>query len=315
MEYQKEAGYSSKQIRDFLIGLVCFALSFVLLMTGFKSGGENGLSQSTPVDEQALIDAGSRGQEGTPKNYKIYGVPQRFTVVYPSYFKPEDFSKDDKTKVVFSSVETGVTMTAEAFKGEEIPDLSFEYEDMLNKRTKNGSVTYKLLKDNFFVLSGYDSRGKIFYRRESVMDGTFYSIELLYPDSWKEPANRLIASFPDFPKMNSLLYSGNLIDGSTTYPIALRLFVNDEETVSGYYWYKKYKESNHTNLSGSLTGTKPKTLIMVSAKGTEVFRFVSPTADRFDYETGLSGEWFKYENNESRLSGANPVKSFSVRLQ
>jgi hypothetical protein len=206
-------------------------------------------------------------------------------------------------------------MTAEAFSGEAIPSLSFEYEDMLNKRTKNGSVTYKLLKDNFFVLSGYDSRGKVFYRRESVVDGTLYSIELLYPDSWKESANRLIASFPDFPKMNSLLYSGNLIDGSNTYPISLRLFVNENETVSGYYWYKRYKESNHTNLSGSLTGTKPQTLVMVSAKGTEIFRFVSPIPDRFNCEAGLSGEWFKYENNEVRIAGADPIKSFSVILQ
>lgn len=315
MEYQKDASYSSQQIRDILIGLGCLVLSFFLLMTGLKTGREKTSRKTFPIDEQALTKEKSSAPELTPMNYKIYDAPQKFTVIYPSYLNPEDFSEGEITKVVFSSVEQGITMTAEKYDGGMVPGLSIVYENMLKTRSKNGSVTYKLLKDDFFVISGYDSRGKIFYRRESIVDGFFYGIELLYPDSWKEPANRLIASFSDFPRMNSLLYSGNLIDGATTYPIALRLFVNEDDVVSGYYWYKRYKESNHTNLSGSVTDTKPLTLVMVSAKGTEVFRFVSPMGDRFNCESGLSGEWFKYENNEARLAGADPVKSFSVILK
>ena len=91
--------------------------------------------------------------------------------------------------------------------------------------------------------------------------------------------------------------------------------MKEDEIVSGYYWYKKYKESNHTSFSGSLEGTKPQTLVLTSAKGTEVFRFVSPVEDSFNCDSGLSGKWFKYESGEARTAGADPVKIYSIILK
>lgn len=250
-----------------------------------------------------------------PLGYKLYDVPSKFSVVYPSYMKPDVESGDNYTKVVFSSVEKGITLTAEIYEESVIPSIKNLYDDMLEKRSKGGSITYNMLKDNHYVISGRDNRGKIFYRRGSVEGKSKYCIELLYPEIWQESADRLIASFPDYPRMNSLLYSGKLIDGSKSYPISLRLFVKEDEIVSGYYWYKKYKESNHTSFSGSLEGTKPQTLVLTSAKGTEVFRFVSPVEDSFNCDSGLSGKWFKYESGEARTAGADPVKIYSIILK
>lgn len=235
-----------------------------------------------------------------------------FILRYPNYLTINIASPG---AVHLESKEKGVKLYASAFGGSVITGLSSIYQDELKKRSQSGSVLYKLLKDGqFFVISGKDDNGDIFYLRESLVDGKIYSIETSYPETQKADGEAIIKSFPSFPLMNIVRLSGELVQ-SSSYPVMFKLTISEDGTVSGYYWYTKYKESNHIDLSGKVSDDIPRTLTLVSGKGTEEWLFTSNSTGPMSFNSDLKGRMLKYENNESRLAGASPTKEYSFVLR
>ena len=247
-------------------------------------------------------------------DFSLYSDPSgAFILRYPNYLSVKANSSGS---VQLESKEKNVKLIAEAIDGSDVPGLSVVYEDELERRSQSGSIVYKLLKDGqFFVISGKDNDGCIFYLRESLKGGDIYSIETVYPEHQKVAGDALIKTFASFPEMNVIRLSGDLTQDSSKYPVEFKLTVGNDGNVSGYYWYKKYKESNHIDLSGKVSDNIPRTLTLVSGKGTEEWIFSSNSTGPFSLYSELKGKMFKYEDNEARLAGNAPTKEYSFVLK
>ena len=200
--------------------------------------------------------------------------------------------------------------------GSSIPGLSVLYEKELMERSKTGTVTYKYLKDgSFFVVSGEKRDGNNFYIKEIIKDGGYLSIETEYQKKQNAAGVMLCNSFKTFPEMNIVRLSGELTQGSSKYPVEFKFTVAEDGSVSGYYWYKKYAESNHIDISGKVSEKKPRTLTLVTGKGTEEWVFDSNSSGPLSMYSLLTGVMYKYENNDARLRGESPSKEYRFTLQ
>ena len=306
MEYQKDTDYSVSQFRDIALCIGCLMISIVFLNLGFSSSSKKGKSH--------IERTGETQSASTPIwDFSLYNDPSgAFTLRYPNYLRVNSSSSG---KVHLESKEKNIKLIAEAIDGSAIPGLSVVYKDEVEKRSQTGSIVYKSLKDGeFFVISGKDNDGDLFYLRERLKDGDIYSIETVYPEIQKAAGDALIKSFTSFPEMNVIRLSGDLTQASSNYPVEFKLTVSNDGDVSGYYWYKKNKESNHIDLSGKVSDTIPRTLTLVSGKGTEEWIFSSNSTGPFSLYSDLNGKMFKYENNEARLAGDAPTKEYSFVL-
>ncbi len=68
--------------------------------------------------------------------------------------------------------------------------LKDAFSEALRKGTPGGTVTYKLLKDNWFVVSGKVSN-RIFYQKTMLVEDTFKTFRIEYPDSQKSVLDRI----------------------------------------------------------------------------------------------------------------------------
>jgi hypothetical protein len=276
------------------------------------------LSRDDSTDIYSSTSKDSRkpdSRAGTPIwDFDLYNDPSgSFILRYPNYLSIKSSSSG---KVHLESKEKDIKLIAVAIDGSDVPDLSVVYEDELEKRSQSGSIVYKVLKDGrFFVISGKDNDGGIFYLRESLKDGDIYSIETVYPEHQKAAGDAIIKTFTSFPEMNVIRLSGDLTQDSSHYPVEFKLTVSNDGNVSGYYWYKKYKESNHIDLSGKVSDNIPRTLTLVSGKGTEEWIFSSNSTGPFSLYSNLKGKMLKYVSNEARLAGNAPTKEYSFVLK
>lgn len=310
MEYRSDHDYSVRQIRDMAICLGCLIVSLLFLHLGF--------SVDSKKKEKHFAHNETDQIEASPNSaiwdFDLYNDPSgAFILRYPNYLGIKSKSSGS---VQLESKEKNIKLIAEAIDGSDVPGLSVAYEDELERRSQSGSIVYKLLKDGqFFVISGKDNDGCIFYLRKSLKDGDIYSIETVYPEHQKAAGDALIKTFSAFPEMNVIRLSGDLTQDSSNYPVEFKLTVSNDGNVSGYYWYKKYKESNHIDLSGTVSDNIPRTLTLVSGKGTEEWIFSSNSTGPFSLYSDLKGKMFKYENNEARLAGNAPIKEYSFVLK
>ena len=310
MEYRSDHDYSVRQIRDMAICLGCLIVSLLFLHLGFSVDSEK--------KEKHFAHNETDPIEASPNtaiwDFDLYNDPSgAFILRYPNYLGIKSKSSGS---VQLESKEKNIKLIAEAIDGSDVPGLSVAYEDELERRSQSGSIVYKYLKDGqFFVMSGKDHDGCIFYLRECLKDGDIYSIETVYPEHQKAAGDALIKTFTSFPEMNVIRLSGDLTHDSSNYPVEFKLTVGNDGNVSGYYWYKKYKESNHIDLSGKVSDNIPRTLTLVSGKGTEEWIFSSNSTGPFSLYSELKGKMFKYENNEARLAGNAPIKEYSFVLK
>ena len=309
MEYLRDPDYSSNQTRDVLISIGCLIVSALFLYLGFSVDS----APKKNKQQKGLAEAVQASTSSTVWDFKIRKDPTNlFTIRYPNYLNSESFSPGSAR---LKSDDKGIDVVAKAWDAGDVPGISVLYEDELKTRSESGTVSYKYLKDgDYFVLSGKNESGNIFYLKEVSKEGYFYSIETTYPEIHKPSGDAIVKSFSTFPEMNIVRLSGELVQGSSTYPVIFKLSVTDDGTVSGYYWYKKNKESNHINVSGKVSDKSPRTLTMVTGKGTEEWLFSSNSSGPLSMYSELRGKMLKYESNESRLAGNSPTKEYTFTL-
>ncbi|MCG7657995.1 hypothetical protein [Wielerella bovis] len=67
------------------------------------------------------------------------------------------------------------------------------YLNMLQRQShSNYQVTYELLKDNDYTVSGYDKQGNIFYRHTKANDDRNTTVHFIYPKSDKSKMDGII---------------------------------------------------------------------------------------------------------------------------
>ena len=310
MEYRRDPDYSVNQIRDIAICLGCLIVSLLFLHLGFnvdsgRRGKHFAKTETNPTEASPGIPLWDFGLFNDPSG--------AFILRYPNYLSIKSSSSGT---VHLESTGKGIKLIAKVMEGSSVTSLSTFYEEELERRSQSGSIVYKLLKEGqFFVISGKDNNSNIFYLRENQNDGAIYSIETVYPEIQKVAGEAIIKTLSSFPQMNIVRLSGKLIQGSSTYPVEFKLTVSEDGDVSGYYWYKKYKESNHIDLSGQVSDDIPRTLTLVTGKGTEEWLFSSNSTGPLSLYSDLKGRMLKYESNESRLAGDEPTKEYSFVLK
>lgn len=307
MDYQSSPSYQGSLFRDFLLGAGCIGLAVLFYYLAFSAGRPE---KGSNAPQAVKIE-----QPSEPAwDFKLYKDPSSsFILRYPDYLRIVSSSSEE---VRLKSDEKGIELIASSWDGGMIPGLSFLYEDEIKERSKSWRIVYKSLseKNLFYVISGKNDKGSIFYRRVVLKDGSFLSIETIYPESQKAAGEVLVNTFATFPEMNNIRLSGELIQNTSKFPVEFKLTVSQDGTVSGYYWYKKYKESNHINISWKVSNSQG-LLILITEKGTEKWVFANNGSGPLSFYSVLRGSMYKYENNEARLAGNAPIKEYVFTLR
>lgn len=99
------------------------------------------------------------------KNYKNYcNARFQFCIDYPKDFTAQSESDNGDGCVIISNDEKTEIRTYGSLENEEINNLTQELK-FLNKESK---ITYKLIGKNYFIVSGINKDGKIFYRKTKL---------------------------------------------------------------------------------------------------------------------------------------------------
>lgn len=128
-------------------------------------------------------------------NYETY-CNSRFSycIDYPTTLIPqgEAFNGDGQK---FTSKDKKATLTVWGINDALDSGIKGSFEEY----RKDKKITYKVLKNNWFIISGYTPKGNIFYQKTMLIDGVFKTFILEYDISEKatydKVCQRLLNSF------------------------------------------------------------------------------------------------------------------------
>lgn len=130
--------------------------------------------------------------QGNNLKYKHYvNVRFEFSVNYPSELLFPQGESDNGDGQRFISKDEKVEMTVSGIHSLKKP-LRVLYKEAISER-ENAVITYKILKKDFFVISG-KSNGKIFYQKTMEKDEVFKTFAIEYDESLKETFNPITAT-------------------------------------------------------------------------------------------------------------------------
>ncbi len=141
----------------------------------------------------ALMTAASMAVAGDLAVY--HNARFGYSIGYPADFIPQGESDNGDGQRFLSPDGAAMLMVWAGFNALETP-LHEEFESALTDRHRE--VTYKTIKDNWFVISGYD-QGRIFYRKTMLGKGgdAYYTFELLYPRELRQEFDPLVKPVAD----------------------------------------------------------------------------------------------------------------------
>jgi hypothetical protein len=200
--------YKNKLMKNLII-LLIFA-SFFISCKDKKDTPENSAKQKDSLDikskelslkerelelKQKELDLEKEKQEQNNQEKEEKKVSQEnftynnytnsrygFSVSYPSNFT-KDRPSENGDGQVFRSPDKKFELRAYASYGPSVSGMTIK--EIYNENISNyEQVTYKVLKSNWFVLSGYN-KGKIFYMKSFVGAEAQYTILMEYPISEK----------------------------------------------------------------------------------------------------------------------------------
>ncbi len=118
-----------------------------------------------------------------------------YSIGYPAAFIPQGESENADGQRFLSPDGAAVLMVWAGFNVLETP-LHTEYKSALTDRHRE--VTYKVMQDNWFVVSGYEGE-RIFYRKTVLGRGgdAYFSFELLYPRERRQEFDPLVKPVAD----------------------------------------------------------------------------------------------------------------------
>ncbi|HEY5125316.1 MAG TPA: hypothetical protein VIK14_16415 [Ignavibacteria bacterium] len=131
-----------------------------------------------------------KSESNTKYSFNYYANPRfGFSMSYPSNFT-KDRPPDNGDGQIFRSPDRKFMLLG---SGSYYPSaLDKSIDEIYNESIPNyDQVTYKVLESDWFVISGYD-KGKIFYTKSFLRNGTLYTILMEYPESEKDKYDDLV---------------------------------------------------------------------------------------------------------------------------
>lgn len=167
--------------------------------TNLKQDADNSRESSGRVTESTVNNAENRIE------YDKYVNPRfGFSVLYP-VFLTSKFESDNNDGCAFSNNENCKMIASAEYN---VLDYSLEELENVYKKDIDGSISYSKKKDNWFVLSGINFEGNIYYLKVVLDRNIEYVIEFIYPKKHKELFDEVIKVV-----INSLKYNvDNIFD-------------------------------------------------------------------------------------------------------
>ena len=125
--------------------------------------------------------------------WKTFRHENRFTIQLPNYFKRGLLVAAGTLQYFDNTINKDISVCVETFGDGTSSELRGLYESGL--KTYN-SITYKVLKQNWYVISGQDEEG-IFYNKSLIKNGIMHHLRINYPIQYKAQMNTVI------PKVSS----------------------------------------------------------------------------------------------------------------
>lgn len=127
-----------------------------------------------------------------PENYTVYTNSRgAYTLIYPpARLLPENTAADE-TSQHFTSPDGRVRLSTDAQPISAGTTLA----DLYNRAripTNNRSVTYSVLRDDWFVVSGYEN-GEVYYQKSLLDNGVLKSFQMHYPEELKPEFDAITA--------------------------------------------------------------------------------------------------------------------------
>lgn len=111
-----------------------------------------------------------------------------YSISYPTFLTPQpeaynsdgrEFTKGDNEKITVYAMYNVMESTIQELK-------------QMREKSIDGSVVYYAQKNNWYVLSGINSAGNIYYLKTILYNDTEYTVQLTYPQDKKEFYNEII---------------------------------------------------------------------------------------------------------------------------
>ena len=111
-----------------------------------------------------------------------------YSISYPTFLTPQpeaynsdgrEFTKGDNEKIAVYAMYNVTESTIQELK-------------RMREKSIDGSIVYYAQKNNWYVLSGINSAGNIYYLKTILYNDTEYTVQLTYPQDKKEFYNEII---------------------------------------------------------------------------------------------------------------------------
>ena len=134
-------------------------------------------------------------QKETPKpdspsiTYDVYTNSRfGFSIMYPTFLSPQPEPENGDGRVFSNGKDEEISVYAlHNVLDQSIEDLYQECQSSVD-----GTVTYADQKDNWFVVSGTNSEGKILYRKTILHDDVEYTVSVTYPKDKKQQYDEIV---------------------------------------------------------------------------------------------------------------------------
>ena len=163
--------------------------TFLILATGLlfacsNNPSSNDVTEPDPKTKQETITPSQPQQI----NYDTY-VNQRYdyAIDYPTFLTPQPEAYNGDGRVFTNGDEEMKVYAMYNVLEQSIQDLKEFYESSID-----GSIDYSVQKENWFILSGTNSDGNLYYMKTILTDDTEYTVQFTYPKKKKELYNVIV---------------------------------------------------------------------------------------------------------------------------
>lgn len=174
---------------------ILFVLIIGLLFSCSNNKSSNGKSEAAAQAKKVENNSGAHKQS-QKVDYETYTNPRfGYSLAYPSFLtpQPESINGDGRTFSNGNNEEITVYASYNVLESS-IQDIKQMYESSFE-----GSIDYSTQKSNWFVLSGVNSKGNVFYMKTILDNDVEYTVQITYPknkkDSYDEIVDKVINNF------------------------------------------------------------------------------------------------------------------------
>ena len=120
--------------------------------------------------------------------WKTFDSEYGITIELPEYFSKGILVAGGTLQWFNNTIDNDIQLSIESFGSGTIKDLNESYQSDLKNET---NVTYKVKKNNWYVISGKNEDG-IFYNKSIIKNGIQFHLRIIYQDKNKQLVENLI---------------------------------------------------------------------------------------------------------------------------